>query len=187
MTVHVLVWGSGCASIKASPRSSLGFTSLTPAGVFDSIMYTPFVRELCFLHGWCGVDRLTLLARLRQGPGSAVGIYVGGAAEAVYAEVRSGWQAQAEIHWIATGLACECSSSDGEHSIPGQNTVCPALFRSPLCSPARLTLCCCGARGLSKLRLRGAHPWCLCWALERTTSTIALRCCEAALSTACRW
>ena len=60
------------------------------AGVFDAIMVTPFVRELCLLHGWCGVDRRTLLARLRQGPGSAVGVYVGGAAEAVYAEVGGG-------------------------------------------------------------------------------------------------
>ncbi|KAI7841882.1 hypothetical protein COHA_004411 [Chlorella ohadii] len=81
----------GSFPLMAIGTEALGFGRLFPGirvslGVFDSIMYTPFVRELCFLHGWCGVDRLTLLARLRQGPGSAVGIYVGGAAEAVYAE-----------------------------------------------------------------------------------------------------
>lgn len=58
--------------------------------MLNTILYTPFAREFCLLHGWCFVDRRTLLARLRQGPGSAVALIVGGAAEAVYAEVR--WQ-----------------------------------------------------------------------------------------------
>lgn len=56
--------------------------------MLDTILYTPFARELCLLHGWCFVSRRTLLTRLRQGPGSAVAVLVGGAAEAVHAEVR---------------------------------------------------------------------------------------------------
>lgn len=60
----------------------------SPAGTNPLILATPVAREICLLHGWCGVSRRTLLQRLGQGPGSAVALVVGGAAEAVLAEVR---------------------------------------------------------------------------------------------------
>ena len=46
-----------------------------------------FCREICLLHGLCDVDKSTLLARLRQGPGSAVFLAVGGAAESMLTKV----------------------------------------------------------------------------------------------------
>ena len=77
-----------------------------PAGMLNTILNTPFARELCLLHGWCGVSRHTLLARLGQGPGCAVAIIVGGAAEAVYAEVcgARGEVGQTRPHLHAAGL-----------------------------------------------------------------------------------
>jgi len=59
------------------------------AGMLNLILLTPFARELCLLHGWCGVDRHTLLQRLAGGPGAAVAVIVGGAAEAVLSQVRN--------------------------------------------------------------------------------------------------
>jgi 2-acylglycerol O-acyltransferase 2 len=52
--------------------------------VLDLNLRVSFCREICLLHGLCDVDRSTLLARLRAGPGSAVFLAVGGAAESLY-------------------------------------------------------------------------------------------------------
>lgn len=59
-------------------------------GTVSLILRTPFAREVCLLSDWCDVSRHTLLARLAQRPGAAVAVVVGGAAEAVLAEVGSG-------------------------------------------------------------------------------------------------
>ena len=57
------------------------------AGVLDLNLCVSFCREICLLFGLCDVDRHTLLARLRQGPGSAVFLAVGGAAESLLTQV----------------------------------------------------------------------------------------------------
>ena len=110
-------------------------------------MLTPFTRELCLLHGWHGVSRHTLLARLRQGPGSAVGIWVGGAAEAVYAEVCG---ARAGLHawhrrcsrFLQSALLLLLPSLARR-----SNSRLPAPF-FPGYSRAQWTWSCLGARGL---------------------------------------
>ncbi|EFN54313.1 hypothetical protein CHLNCDRAFT_25068 [Chlorella variabilis] len=66
----------------------LDFRQLYPGirlsiGVLDLNLCVSFCREICLLFGLCDVDRHTLLARLRQGPGSAVFLAVGGAAESL--------------------------------------------------------------------------------------------------------
>ena len=57
------------------------------AGVLSLNLKVSFCREICLLHGLCDVDRPTLLARLAQGPGSAVFLAVGGAAESLLTKV----------------------------------------------------------------------------------------------------
>ena len=57
------------------------------AGVLTLNLCVPFCREICLLHGLCDVDRSTLLARLAAGPGSAVFLAVGGAAESLLTQV----------------------------------------------------------------------------------------------------
>ncbi|KAL4458601.1 hypothetical protein ABPG75_013466 [Micractinium tetrahymenae] len=66
----------------------LGFSKLFPGirlsiGVLDLNLRVAFCREICLLHGLCDVDRPTLLARLRRGPGASVFLAVGGAAESL--------------------------------------------------------------------------------------------------------
>ncbi|PSC71349.1 Diacylglycerol O-acyltransferase 2B [Micractinium conductrix] len=66
----------------------LGFSKLFPGirltiGVLSLNLKVSFCREICLLHGLCDVDRPTLLARLRQGPGSSVLLAVGGASESL--------------------------------------------------------------------------------------------------------
>lgn len=66
----------------------LGFDDLFPGirlsiGVLDLNLRVAFCREICLLHGLCDVEKSTLLARLRQRPGSAVFLAVGGAAESL--------------------------------------------------------------------------------------------------------
>lgn len=74
-----------CASAAACSRSPHG--CLHPAGVLSLNLKVSFCREICLLHGLCDVDRPTLLARLAQGPGSAVFLAVGGAAESLLTKV----------------------------------------------------------------------------------------------------
>ncbi|KAI7841881.1 hypothetical protein COHA_004410 [Chlorella ohadii] len=67
----------GNAFFLAFCTNQLGFDEKFPGirlsiGVLDLNLRVSFCREICLLHGLCDVDRSTLLARLRAGPGSAV-------------------------------------------------------------------------------------------------------------------
>lgn len=73
---------------------------LTQSGVLSLNLRVAFCREICLLHGLCDVDRPTLLARLRQGPGSAVFLAVGGAAESLLTRV-SGFDWPHEVGLVA--------------------------------------------------------------------------------------
>lgn len=55
--------------------------------MLDLNLRVAFCREICLMLGLCDVDRPTLLARLRQRPGSAVFLAVGGAAESLLTQV----------------------------------------------------------------------------------------------------
>ena len=84
----------GNASVVALGTDGMGFSTAFPGirlsqAILDFIFMTPGAREISLLHGWCGVSRDILLARLAGGPGSAVCIVVGGAAEAVLAEASA--------------------------------------------------------------------------------------------------
>jgi 2-acylglycerol O-acyltransferase 2 len=57
------------------------------AGILDLNLCVSFCREIALLFGLCSVSKPTLLARLRQGPGSAILLAVGGAAESLLTQV----------------------------------------------------------------------------------------------------
>lgn len=106
-----------------------------PAGMLNTILFTPFARELCMLHGWCFVNRRTLLTRLRQGPGSAVAIIVGGAAEAVYAEVRW-WQGDVLLFHTAGP-----TNDDRPHLVNGGGVLTRCLVKAKPANSWVLFMC----------------------------------------------
>ena len=89
--VHVLAW---LTLTPSSCEAAAEPVCLPPAplraGVLSLNLHVAFCREICLLHGLCDVDRPTLLARLAQGPGSAIFLAVGGAAESLLTKVGRG-------------------------------------------------------------------------------------------------
>lgn len=95
--------------------------------MLNLILLTPFAREICLLHGWCGVDRGVLLARL-QDPGSAVAVNVGGAAEAVLSEVG-----ERLLPWLLGGW--DVGSRSGKRKA-GWQIPAPPFWSMPISPPA---------------------------------------------------
>ena len=74
-------------SFTATPQTYIPHLLPPLPGVLSLNLKVSFCREICLLHGLCDVDRPTLLARLRQGPGSSVLLAVGGASESLLTQV----------------------------------------------------------------------------------------------------
>lgn len=124
-----------------------------------------FCREICLLLGLCDVDRPTLLARLRQGPGSAVFLAVGGAAEALLTKVERGRACMGAIEGAERAWELQ---QGWESSLRTQAMVPPSYAthpphpptHPPPASPAAWTWSCSSAAALCEWRSRRVQTWC---------------------------